>query len=213
MAKISGIEPQQRNKNRVSVFVDGEYFGSLTAITCAQWGLSVGSILDEAQWADIQRQNEAQQAFDRALTYLERSARSREEIVRHLTDRGFEPAAIEPAMEKLDRYGYVNDKALAQALVRDRTAVRSSGRRQLEQTLYRRRIPKQIRDEVLGEISEQDEQDGVRRLLPQMLRRYAGEQDVRQKKRKIAAALQRRGYGWDVISPLLDSLGEDDFDQ
>lgn len=212
MTFITGVVPHGRYKDRVVIEVDGAVWGVLSAAVVAGLGLAPGAPLDRDAWQRILAGAEADQAFDRALTYLERRSRSRAEVVRHLKDREFDGLAIDKALEKLERYRYIDDRNLAGAIVRDMVRLKGSGPRQIRQTLFRRGIGREDIDAALLELDEDSTRETAKGLLASLLRRYAGETDPRAKKRKIAAALMRRGYDWDTVSPLLSALdgGEED---
>ena len=56
MKKISAIQVQKRNPNRVNIHLDGEYAFGLSRIVAA-W-LQVGQILDEDKIANILRERD-----------------------------------------------------------------------------------------------------------------------------------------------------------
>jgi len=102
VGKITKIEAQKKNKNRVNIHVDGEYLGSLSLLTCAQSGIREGDELDREQWDAIQIRHESRQAFDRGLQFLGARMRSRRDMIDYLKRKDFPERAIDSALEKME---------------------------------------------------------------------------------------------------------------
>jgi regulatory protein len=209
VGKITKIEAQKKNKNRVSVFVDGEYRGSLSLITCAQTGLREGDELNDARWQEIERIHEAQQAFEQGLRYLDSRMRSHREMRDYLRRKGYSDEAADSAREKLAQYGYLDDAEFARLWVRDRASVRRSGRWGIEQELLARGVDRDTIALALDEYTPELEQENARAEFDRLRRRYGQVADPAALRQKIGASLMRRGFDWDTIRPLLDSLGDD----
>ncbi|NLG37454.1 MAG: hypothetical protein GX549_05515 [Clostridiales bacterium] len=208
MGKITKIETQNKNKNRVSVFVDGEYRGSLSLITCAQTGLREGDELNDARWDEIERMHEARQAFDQGLRYLESRMRSHREMRDYLRRKGFSDEAADSAREKLAQYGYLDDAEFARLWVRDRAAVRRSGRWGIEQELLARGVDRDKIALALDEYTPERERENARAEFDRLRKRYENVADTATRKQKIGASLMRRGFDWDTIRPLMETLRE-----
>ena len=70
MRKITDIKEQVKNKKRVSVYLDGEYYCGLDLVTAVKNRLKVGQLIEEATLVQIQYDSEMQACFDRALTFI-----------------------------------------------------------------------------------------------------------------------------------------------
>lgn len=206
IGNITSVERQKRNPSRVSVFVDGEYAGSLDDFVWAKSGLKAGSALDAAQWEDMLGRQEAQAAFDRALKRLAPRARSRSEIENYLQGRGFGPEAVRSAVEKLEGYGYLNDGEFASMLVRDRMNLKSAGRRAVASELKRLGIGEAEAGEALAQYGAENERQAALRQAEKDMKRTAGEGDARKRRAKVYAGLARRGFSADIINAVINEL-------
>jgi regulatory protein len=144
-----------------------------------------------------ERSDDAETAREAALKLLERTRRTRADLERRLKQRGFGPAAIGEALDRLSGVGLIDDAEYARAFLSGRWGRRAAGWRRLEQELKARGIGAEdiARGRILFEehAGKVDEVESARRVLAQAERRYhALEPDVR--RRRLYALLVRRGF-------------------
>jgi regulatory protein len=159
---------------------------------------------------DPERAGSVDAAHAAALRLLTVRARTRAELGRRLTDRGFEAAVVEAVLERLSRVGLVDDAALA-ATVAERRA---------EEGLDASAIALELRDRgvdpaVAGGAAEAavpagSRVDRCRRVAEARLAQLAGLAPEVQL-RRLAAYLARRGYPAEVAEPVARAVvGFDD---
>lgn len=145
----------------------------------------------------------------RALEMLDRRDYSRAELIKKLTEKGESPEAAEEAVSYLASLGFVDDARYASLVVRQ-YAGKGYGARRVRMELMRRGLSREVIDDALGEMPEQD--DTLDRLLAQKLRGSFDRADVK----KATDALVRKGYGYDEISSALhrlrDSLDAEEYE-
>ena len=138
-------------------------------------------------------------AKKRALWLLDKRDYSRAELCRKLTEKGYADTAAEAAVDRLAELGFVDDKRYAPIIVRH-YAAKGYGRQRVQRELARRGIPKELWEDALAEMPEQDET--VDRLLRSRLR--GAELSDRAALKKATDALLRRGYGWDEVGAAVE---------
>lgn len=79
-----------------------------------------------------------------AMRMLERRPHAIGEIRRKLERKGYEPAAIEAAVDRLKDQGLLDDEAFAAAFVRSRLARKPTGRRLLAMQLHVRGVDRTV---------------------------------------------------------------------
>ncbi len=139
-------------------------------------------------------------AFDvraRAAELLSRRAMSVGELERKLREKGASPGHAEAAAQRMVELGVIDEVVYAEMIVR-RCAAKGYGRRRAEQELYRHLIPRQFWEDALDSLP--DPEDKLDALISARLK--GGKPDEAEKK-KLAAYLQRRGYGWEEIRAAL----------
>lgn len=147
----------------------------------------------------------AEQAYQKALRYLSFRPRTQKEVEEYLKRKGFDGKAIEKAIEKLKGYGFVDDRAFASSWVSSRLRNSPKGRMAMAWELRQRGVEVEIIDEVMESISEEQEEAVANRLAQKYYERYR-EVDGRERAYKVARALARRGFDWEIIQRVIGKL-------
>lgn len=142
----------------------------------------------------------SEEARAHALRLLDKRDYSRKLLLDKLTDRGISPADAEETVDRLCAAGLVDDRRYAGLVVRH-YAAKGYGERRIRDELYRRGVPKELWDEALTEMPEQD--DTLERLLRSKL---GSKEPTRENLSRVTAALQRRGYGYGEIREAMERL-------
>src|SRR5438270_376209 len=95
--KITALEPQVNNAERLNVYVDGRFLLGASATVVLQMGLELGQELSPEQVEELRREEALQQAVDRTYNYLSYRPRSREEVRRYLRRKETAPEIIDAA--------------------------------------------------------------------------------------------------------------------
>src|SRR5574341_2054063 len=127
MAKITAIEPQKRDPDRVSIYLDGEYKFGLARVVAA-W-LKIGQELSQEKIASLQAEDVRERAYQQAMLFLSYRARSESEIRQNLRKHEIPEPVIEQTLERLRQDGLANDHQFAHAWVENRSAFRPRSRR------------------------------------------------------------------------------------
>jgi regulatory protein len=146
---------------------------------------------------------EAATALDAALTLVGFRPHSRRELEVKLARRGHEPEEIASALARMVELGYLDDAAFARAVVTSRTARR--GARAIAAELRAKGISREQAEAALGEIDEDTQRASAVALARRLLRAPGNAQE----QKRAAAALVRRGFGFDVArSAVAEIAGE-----
>jgi regulatory protein len=200
--KITELRFQKRNKDRVNVYLDGQFAFGLAAIKAAH--LKVGQELDDADIARLQKQDEIERVYERALNFLSYRPRSEAEVRRNLRGKDVENQVIESVVERLTQAGLLDDREFARYWVENRAQFKPRGARALRQELREKGIPDAVVTETLESF---DEEDAARRVAQTGARRMA-RLEPRDFRRKLSAYMVRRGFSYAVIKPLVEEMLE-----
>ncbi len=147
-----------------------------------------------------------------AFRYLGYSARTRAEIEQRLLRDEFPGDIVAKVVDELHASGYLDDTAYARQWVEDRADRKRYGRVRLAAELNRKGIGRETASEALSGIEEDDE---FRRAFQAAASRWAAEdplaldwQLLQKEKSRISGFLMRRGFTWQTIKKVLDSLTE-----
>lgn len=117
-----------------------------------------------------------------------------------LLDAGFEPEAVEQAVEYVKGYGYLDDERYVRNYIEYRSGQKS--RRQLEQELrFRKGVSPELIRKVYEELEPSDEKALIRKLLEK--KHYRPGECGEDQRRKLTAFLLRRGFCMgDILSAM-----------
>lgn len=200
MATITALTTQQRNKTRLNVFLDGEFAFGL-ALNAAL-GLKIGQELSASEIDALQREDAFEAAKERAVTQLARRPRSTAEIQRMLRRHHVDEETIARVIAYLGDMNYVDDTAFAEYWVDQRESFRPRSRLALRQELAQKGLPSEVIAEAVASV---DETDAARRLAEKQARRWRHVTES-EFKQKVAGYLQRHGFPFGVIEPLVAEL-------
>lgn len=142
-------------------------------------------------------------AQEDALRWLQSRPRSRAELRQRLARRNYPDEVITEVLATLERWHLVDDRGLAAAWVRTRTAQRRAGRQRLRRELRQKGIEAEIIEETLAaHLDEEAERDLARAVAARNLRRLQG-LDEATARRRLVGLLSRRGFPYDLIRQIV----------
>jgi regulatory protein len=200
---ITTLEVQKRNKERVNVYLDGEYAFSLGMMEAAR--LQRGQTLTEADITRLKDEDLVVRAVESASRFLGHRPRSVAEVHRNLSEKDFDAGVIDAALERLTRLGYLDDWAFARYWIQNRTQFKPLGRSALRFELRHKGVPDAIIQAVLDEV---DDESGAYQAAAALLKRMRGA-DRKTARHKLSATLSRRGFRFDDIRTAIDQLFEE----
>lgn len=149
---------------------------------------------------------EQQRAKEYVLKLLSYRMRSVGETRDRLARRGFSPELIARTVRDLSQVGLLDDREFSRAWVRNRIATNPVGKRIVRLELGRKGVSKAIIDGVLEEAADEyDERELAMRVVRKKLRQYA-HLDRGVVRRRLTAALARRGFDYEVIGAVMREL-------
>ena len=159
--------------------------------------------------ASVEDPDDVRAAEEVAVRILNGAAQSATALQHRLRQRGFSPLAARVAADRCREHGYVNDAALAASLV-GRMQRAGRGRSRIAVELRRRGIAADAVEAALGPAAAGADDaaalDVGRKLLHREMARVREDGGAR---RRVAAALQRRGFAASVIAHTLRTLSEE----
>ncbi|HUF37913.1 MAG TPA: RecX family transcriptional regulator [Anaerolineales bacterium] len=201
--KITALQPQKRNPNRVNVHLEGEFAFGLARITAA-W-LTVGQELSQDRIDRLLAEDSAEVAYQRALNFLSYRPRSEKEIVDNLRKHETPEQVIEEIVGRLKENGMVDDVKFARLWLENRSEFRPRGSYALRSELRQKGIPDSIIEAALTEIDEVDLALRAGRTKAAKLK--SGDKQVF--KQKLYGFLSRRGFNYEIISEVVNVIWQE----
>lgn len=199
--RITKIVAQQKQTDRVSIFVDDVYSFSLTLDQLLEAGLRIGVELDEQDIKRYQELSAEGKLRARALEWLMIRPRSAYELGVYLKRKGATPEATQSWIEEFQRKKYQSDDYFATWWVeqRRRSKQRSSGF--IRSELLAKRVSGDSIDRALAE-NETDDRTALRELIAKKRT-----QSRYREREALVSYLQRQGYRY---SDIVEALGAAD---
>ncbi len=201
--KITALTLQKRNRQRVNVFLDGEYAFGLARIVAA-W-LQVGQEISTEKIAQLRIEDEREVAYQQALRLIQIRPRTASEIRQNLQRHAVTPENIEYILNRLQDSRLLNDASFAQGWVENRSDLRPRSRRALAYELQQRGVDHQLIEETLLDVDDEA-------LAYQAASKRAGRlqnltwQDFRT---KMFRYLAQRGFDYQVSSQVITRVWEE----
>ena len=199
---ITAIVVQKKNKNRFSIFMDGDYAFSVSDKLAVS--LHVGDCLTPERIDALKQADEEDRAFLRAIHYLKFRPRSRMEMQCYLSRKGFTETCISAVIARLESIGYINDRHFAAAWVDSRERNRPRGKFALQYELSQKGVAEEIIDGVLADYNEEAAAWRAAESRTESLKKH----DARTMKIKLYDFLKRRGFTFETCGRIYSRMIE-----
>jgi len=205
MPVITGIK-QQKNKNRVNVYLDDKFGFGIDLDNFVLLHLKVDQELTEEEIEDIVKKAEYQKTLDKLLRFAMVRPRSEKEVTNYFRRKKVHESMHEKLFEKLKHLELLDDAKFAKWWVEQRANFKPKPKRILIQELRIKGIDKGIIDEVLGE-EVVDEEKMAKELLEKKAYKWKS-LGPRKAKQKMSQYLAGKGFSWDVIENVVSKMIE-----
>lgn len=153
--------------------------------------------------------------IDKALKFLSFRPRTKKEMVSKLQNivikRGISQAILDKVILDLEQKNLINDKEFVTWWINQRDTFRPKGRKLIKIELRNKGIEKEIIDEVLEE-EENPKSHEFEMALTLAQKRISRLSSYSKEKveEKITALLSRRGFNWEVVHKVIDTITKKD---
>lgn len=216
--KITNLSTQQRDPNRINVFVDDKYRFSLDVSQVVSLGVKIGREYDEQELAELEQESQFGKLYGRALEYClmrphsarevrdylwrkTRATRYRSKKTGELKERpGVSQALVDRVYERLVEKAYIDDEKFTRYWVENRNQTKGMSRRKLEAELRAKGVANDIIERNLRD-SLRNDTDELQKIIAKKRRRYPDEQ-------KFMQYLACQGFSFDDIKTALREDGD-----
>lgn len=206
MATITDIKPQVKDKLRCNIYLDGRFYCGIKLETVMKNRLKVGNEITEQELSALQMESEKAVALDKAMTYLSRAPKTKKEVARYLTQKGYLVDVVRYVIDKLGEYRFVDDEAYAKTYVQ--SAKNKKGARLIRAELLQKGADSTAVESAMEELGDQTE--SATAVATKYLR---GKEKNRETMAKAYRYLLSRGYDYDTAKTAIDGAWEDEDEQ
>lgn len=212
MKKITKIEYQKKNKDRLNIYIDDSYAFAVDMNVMIKYSLAKNMELEDDFISEILTAEEEMNAYNYAVNLLSRAPKSEKELKLKMQDKGYDLIFIENAIKKLKEQRYIDDERYSEMFINSKINISKDGRRKIKEALYNKGINKEIIDEKLSSVSEEEE---IERAFLLAKKKFASmkEEDTRKKTLKLSNYLINKGFEYGTVRKVVSGLLNGDFDE
>lgn len=200
--RIDRLERSRHVRGRILAYLEDGSCLKLTEQELLDFGLRPGDELDDAALEQLRSSAASSQVRAQAAALIGRRAMSRADLEKKLRDKGASAEECRYAAEWLEAIGALNDREYAALLVRHCVDL-GYGPARWREELRKHGIPRELWDGVLSQAPDHAAQ--IDRFLKAKLRSLPPDEA---EKRRLSAALARRGFSWGEIKDAWSRLGD-----
>lgn len=199
MSLITKIEPQAKNKDRVNIFLDGEFKLGCSLELAMVNHLKVNTEISDEQLEKLVFENEKGQALNKAVTLLGKNLKTRRQMRTYLNDKGYSKNIVDYVIDKLSEYNYIND--INYATIYIKSVKNKYGKLKIINNLRQKGISEKDIDEVMQEF-ESDTQS-----ILTLAQKYMKNKEINQDNMaKLYRHLLSKGFGYDEVNSIVRSI-------
>jgi regulatory protein len=206
MPVITKIIEQKRNPSRRNIYVDDRLAFGVNENVIARLVLRVGQNLSPERIAEIEAGEVRQECFDQAMQFLGRRLHSRSELSRKLMRQEYGEPVVKSVLDQLQQLGYVDDERFARTKALSAAEHKHHGRRRAFGELRRAGVTADVADRALDGVYDATDSVAVARELALKQAPRLRKLDPLVARRRLVGMLQRRGFDYDAIKPVIDEV-------
>lgn len=206
--RITRLERQKRNKQRINVYINEEYAFALHEDVLIKYRLTKGAELDETDMRELLEAEERSRAEQYALRHIGFRPRTTEEVRQYLLGKGFPNEVAAEIIARFVKRKYLDDRLYARQWIEERMRLKPRGSRLLRQELQHKGVDSRLIEEALNELDRDEEYEACLACARKKCahRTFTSYTEMRD---KTGPFLQRKGFSLETINRVLRQLYEE----
>lgn len=201
MATITKIESQIKNKDRVNIYLDGEFALGCSVEIALNNHLKENYEITNEQLDNLVFENEKSMALSKALNLIGKNLKTKKQLRTYLKDKGYSFRIIDYVLEKLTEYNYINDENYAKIYVR--SVKHKYGKLKIINELKMKGVSERDINEALIDFEPEDE------VVLNLAQKYLKNKDATSDNiSKLYRFLISKGFGYETVMRVIKSIKE-----
>jgi regulatory protein len=197
MPVITKIEAQKKNNERVTIYIDGQFFCGLKIDDVVKNNLTVGMEVTNEFLSNLLLASGENDMYNKTLEYIVRTPRTENEIKRFLLrKKDCSPEMIARIIERLKTANYINDEAYARMFVGAKHIKIST--RMIKQRLKHKGLDTEIVEQSTKDIGSQTD---LANTVAQKYMRYREYDD--KNLQRLFRYLVSKGFEYDICKEIV----------
>ncbi|MCL2756147.1 MAG: RecX family transcriptional regulator [Firmicutes bacterium] len=199
-SKITSLEVQKSNKERLNVYVNNEFFCGISLDDVIRYNIVVGRELTDSELSNLLASTGENDLYIKALGYILRSPRTEREITQYLYKKDASPETVARVIARLRTMNYINDEAYAKMFTEQKSGKLGVG--SIRNKLFSRGINKELIEQSIEEIVEEESQEELCNRVAEKYMRNKG-RDAKTVQ-KLYRHLASKGFDYELVSSVAD---------
>lgn len=200
MAVVTGVEAE---RGMVRVSIDGEAL-HVPKVHFMKCPLREGEAVDREAYIDRLSAVQLNDAYEAALSMLERGDRTEKRLGEALRRRGYAAPAVEAVLARLKENRLIDDARYASRMAELQSG-RPVGVYAFRQKLRARGISEEDAAQALEAFDDEQQRAACLEAASRLYKKYEA-LPPREGKAKLSQALARRGFGWDAVESAVEQI-------
>ena len=201
---ITKIEAQKK-KGRYNIYLNDAFAFGVDEATVVKYALFKGTELTKVQIKEIQQDDCIQQAYQKALHFLNFKLRSTKEVYEKLEKLEFDDDIINEVLGKLHEQNFINDTFYAESYLNQAKFVTFKGPKSIVFDLQKKGISDKVIQTVLEGYSLKEQLENAIQIAQAYLK---GQKRVTTKvaKQKVKVFVMQKGYSKEIAEEVVPFL-------
>lgn len=205
MKTITDIKPQIKTPTRCNIYLDNVFYIGLELETVMRNHLKIGMQIEPSALDQIQSESEIIRAFDKALSFISISKKTKKQVRQHLEKKGYTQITIDAVIEKMQNYSFVDDGEYAEDYARSYS--KNKGKLLIARELRQKGVSEEDMSVALENIG--DETDSAVKIAEKYLK---NKQKDKQNILKCYKYLLSKGFSYDTAKTAVERIGTNEDD-
>lgn len=201
MGIVTKIE-YQKNKTRVNIYVDGEFFCGLNSEVLFSNQIKVGSEVDEQRLKALIFESEVKKGVSYVFGLLAKKPYAEREIRTKLYQKSYSSEAAQKIIETIKEYKLIDDSDYAKTYV---DSNKTKSKREIEFNLSQKGIDKHIIQNAVNDIENDDEMAKIDTITAKYMK---NKPKTGENLQKLFRYLQGKGFEFELIKNKISKLKE-----
>lgn len=213
MKKITKIERQKNNVDRVSIYLDYEFAFGLDESIFLEFALHKDMELEEDYIENILKKEEYKKAENYAIYLISQREYTEKNLTDKILSKGYNSSQCETIIEKFKKYGYINDESYAGRFIRTKQKTSNQGKYKIKASLLQKGVSKDILNQCMEEFDQDMELEKAEKLVSKKIHSLRNKDiDKYKLKQKLTTYLASKGYEYDIIRKAINNQKVEDED-
>lgn len=201
MALITKIEQQAKNKDRVNIYLDGEFALGCSLEIAILNHLKENVEISNEKLDELVFENEKSLALNKAVALLGKNLKTKKQMRTYLKDKGYSQKIVDYVLEKLSEYNYINDVNYATIYVR--SVKHKYGKIKIVNELKQKGVSEKDIDLVMQEFETEED------IILNLANKYVKNKEITNEiLSKMYRFLLSKGFEYDDVSRVVKKFKE-----